>query len=141
MSRRDLHNDENFWPCVSDMFLALFVIALVLYSTMSADKAKGDEYISDLAAQEACELFVKLQEKYPDSEPLKSINVDEIKDEEHGARPKLAKALYSLLSCKESAPFFHETAKIPDDTAMYRYSDAIALLYEARKPGGGFPPD
>ena len=144
MSRRDLHNDENFWPCVSDMFLALFVIALVLYSTMSADKGRGDKYVSALAAQEACELFVKLQEKYPDSEPIKSINVDEILDEDPGARPKLAEALYSLLSCKETAQFFHVTdetlAKIPDDAAMYRYSDAIALLYEARTAGGA-PPD
>ena len=144
MSRRNLHNDENFWPCVSDMFLALFVIALVLYSTMSADKGRGDEYISDLAAQEACSLFETLKREYPGSETLQSIDVDEILEEEHGTRPKLAEALYSLLSCAETTQYFHvkdETlTKVPDDAAMYRYSDAIALLYEARTEGG-CPPD
>ena len=144
MSRRNLHNDENFWPCVSDMFLALFVIALVLYSTMSADKGRGDEYISDLAAQEACSLFETLKREYPGSETLQSIDVDEILEEEHGTRPKLAEALYSLLSCAETTQYFHVTdetlTKVPDDAAMYRYSDAIALLYEARTEGG-FPPD
>ena len=143
MSRRNLHNDENFWPCVSDMFLALFVIALVLYSSMSADKGRGDEYISDLAAQEACSLFETLKREHPDLAPLKSINVDEILDEEHGARPKLAEALYSLLRCEETAQYFHVTdetlTKIPDDVAMYRYSDAVALLYKARLKDGKEP--
>ncbi|MBE6418703.1 MAG: hypothetical protein E7031_01075 [Akkermansiaceae bacterium] len=144
MSRRNLHNDENFWPCVSDMFLALFVIALVLYSTMSAEKGKGDEYVSDLAAQEACSLFETLQREYPDSETIKGINVEEIRNEEHGARPKLAEALYGLLSCEETARYFYVTddtlTKIPDSTEMYQYSDAIALLYESRWMGGS-PPD
>ncbi|MBE6418702.1 MAG: hypothetical protein E7031_01070 [Akkermansiaceae bacterium] len=144
MSRRDLHSDENFWPCVSDMFLALFVIALVLYSTMSVEKGRGDKYVSDLAAQEACSLFETLQREYPDSETIKGINVEEIRNEEHGARPKLAEALYGLLSCEETARYFYVTddtlTKIPDASEMYRYNDAIALLYETRTECGA-PPD
>ncbi len=142
MSRRNLHNDENFWPCVSDMFLALFVIALVLYSSMSRDKGKGDEYVANLAAQEACALFETLKREYPDSEMLKSINVEGVRKEESAQRPQLAKALCSLLECDETAKYFYGAdenvmKEIPNNSEDYK--KAVALLYKARFKDGTGP--
>lgn len=143
MSMRDLHSEENFWPCVSDMFLALFVIALVLYSTMSAEKGRGDEYISELAEQEACALFALLKNEHPDVQSLKNIDVEGIRNEGPGARPKLAASLYQLLLCRETAQYFRitEDAKkqIPASPADYSYHEAIALLYMLRSENGKRP--
>ncbi len=139
MSRRNLHNDENFWPCVSDMFLALFVIALVLYSSMSRDKGEGERYVSELAAQEACALFETLKREYPDSETLKSINVEDIRKEPHGARRKLSESLYSLLDCDETAKYFYGADENVLEERPNRYSSAIALLYKARFKDGTWP--
>lgn len=65
MSRHTLHSEENFWPCVSDMFLALFVIALVLYASASKKAGEGELQISDQLVAETLELVDELSVLLP----------------------------------------------------------------------------
>lgn len=137
MNRSNFHNEENFWPCVSDMFLALFVIALVLYSTMSTDKGKGDEYISEQAEKEACSLLETLKKTHPEAEAVQHINLDPIRRESDNARPELTNALYALLDCEQLDGYFVEDylpERKPADKR--RYTDAIVALYMATSEDG-----
>lgn len=109
MIRQHLQTEENFWPCVSDMFLALFVIALALYSVSSEEKGKGDEYISDLAKAEAVALIECMQKSYPDDEQLKDMNPEAAKkdDRKNLDSPELCKLLYAVVKndkCEKHFP-------------------------------------
>lgn len=137
MNRSNFHNEENFWPCVSDMFLALFVIALVLYSGMSQDKGKGDEYISDLVEEEACSLLETLKNTHPEAKAVQDINLASIRSESGKNRPELTNALYALLDCEQLDGYFVED-HLPERKPANerRYTDAIVALYMATSEDG-----
>lgn len=109
MIRQHLQTEENFWPCVSDMFLALFVIALALYSVSSEEKGKGDEYISDLAKDEAVALIECMQKSNPNDAQLKELNPPAAKkaDRKNLDSPELCKLLYAVVKndkCEKHFP-------------------------------------
>ncbi len=147
MSRKDLQTEENFWPCVSDMFLALFVIALVLYSSMSADKGKGDEYISALAAKEACSLVQTLKKNYPDSVAIQQIDLDAISKEKGTDRSELAVVLYGILDNAElnAAKIIKKEhlpqEYLPKEEQELSYIKAIHALYMATSEDGKMEAD
>ena len=145
MSRRDIQSEENFWPCVSDMFLALFVIALVLYSTKSFEKGKGDEYISQLAAKEACSLIETLKKKHPEVEVVQDIDLNSIRNEKGGSRPVLAKSLYQLLDSESLNVYFKKDylpqEMLPNEEGELRFAHAICVLYMATSDDGKKRPD
>ncbi len=64
MSRHFSQQEENFWPCVSDMFLALFIIALTLYAT-KGKMGSGDLMVEDQQVQETIVMFKELHEAFP----------------------------------------------------------------------------
>lgn len=148
MSHNNLHTEDNFWPCVSDMFLALFVIALALYSTANTEKGKGDEYISDLAAEEAFDLIQFLQKSHSDDTILQNIRLEELRKEgsltgeKRIRRPKLAATLYSLTTedCSASMYFKMESKDVaknlpqtgePERGSSYSFPRAVNMLYYA----------
>ena len=147
MSRKDLQTEENFWPCVSDMFLALFVIALVLYSKMYTDKGKGDEYISALAAKEACTLVQTLKKSYPNSKAIQQIDLDAIREEKKTDRPKLAVVLYGILDNAElnAAKIIKKEhlpqEYLPKEKQKLSYIKAIHALYMATSEDGKMKAD
>lgn len=145
MRRKDFQGEENFWPCVSDMFLALFIIALVLYSTMSAEKGKGDAFISEQAEKETCALVEMLRETFPNSKQIFDIDLDSVRKENGGSRPELAKVLYQILDCKELDFFFQKEfiprEYLPQDEHELLYSTAIYALYMASSSDGKQKPD
>lgn len=135
MLRRDLHSDENFWPCVSDMFLALFVIALVLYSTASVDKGKGDLYISEYTVEEACQLLEHVQKKFPDSNQVQAINIAVLSQEKDSMHPKLGRALCKLTEIPETKYLFYlshatEVDYPRQNEGEFSYKDAVRFLYK-----------
>lgn len=94
MNRYSFNNEENFWPCVSDMFLAFFVIALALYANSNSEKGRGDEYISALARQEAVALMDSLHAEH--AEHVQPLAVYERDEEDKKNSPLLAQRLYDL---------------------------------------------
>ncbi len=106
MIRQHLQTEENFWPCVSDMFLALFVIALALYSVCNEEKGKGDAYIAEMAQDEAVTLITIMKKIYPGDEQLKAMDPEAAKkaDKKSLDSPKLSALLYATAenaSCKQ----------------------------------------
>lgn len=105
MSRHTHHSEENFWPCVSDMFLALFVIALLMHSQVSKKKGDGDLQIADQAATVAIDLIEELHGAIPKDEhilgaydKIEAIHreVQDKREKTDLERPKLAAAVYEL---------------------------------------------
>lgn len=132
MSRHTLHSEENFWPCVSDMFLALFVIALLMYSQTSNKKGEGDLLIADQASKEAVHLIEQLYKACPDDQFIIRAyeKRDAINEEVEGQklkRPHLANAMYELArSEKVVAHPANKTDKKDDDD----HDKAIDFLYK-----------
>ena len=88
MSRHTLHSEENFWPSVSDMFLALFVIALVLYASASKKAGDGDLYIPDQVVAETEELMKEIGERLPEQRAKYDAAAEEIRTEHSKIRGK-----------------------------------------------------
>ena len=88
MSRHTLHSEENFWPSVSDMFLALFVIALVLYASASQKAGDGDLYIIDQVVAETEELMKEIGERLPEQRAKYDAAAEEIRTEHNNIRGK-----------------------------------------------------
>lgn len=97
MSRHTLHSEENFWPCVSDMFLALFVIALVLYASATKDAGRGDLLITDQVVAETVELMTELGERLPEQRDAYTAAAEEVSTEHsNNIYNKLVKTLAAL---------------------------------------------
>ena len=60
MSLNTMHEEENFWPSISDMFLSLFIIALALFSVSTWERDQeqndGDLKMVELVVMEANEI-------------------------------------------------------------------------------------
>lgn len=135
MNRNNLNTEDNFWPCVSDMFLAFFVIALALYATSNSEKGRGDEYISSLAREEAIALVEHLHKVHEgDVEALP----DEVKKEQDTLdSPGLALHLYKLTEKPALVKlYFNQAANeekvlpyIPEEGKKYHLRKAARLLY------------
>ena len=65
MSKNFSQQEENFWPCVSYMFLALFIIALALYSTTQGRLGEGDLKVQKSLIQETCAMLNELDTAFP----------------------------------------------------------------------------
>lgn len=150
MSRHLLHNEENFWPCVSDMFLALFVIALVLYSTASKKAGEGDIKFQQQTCAECQELLSELKDIFPADTALMSMNVPEMqtKDAKGDAQQQakefeqeMASFLCELKDVSSLRPVFplgeQSQEKFPE--ARNKYEDAILMLYDASATAGESP--
>ncbi len=116
MIRQHLQTEENFWPCVSDMFLALFVIALALYSVSSEEKGKGDVYIANLAKEEAISLIACMKQSYPHDEELERLSLQYAEETAKDSLdcPELSAMLYTVAendSCKKH--FSYDNVKDP----------------------------
>lgn len=130
MNRHQFNSEENFWPCVSDMFLGFFVIALALYATSNADKGKGDEYISHLAKEEAV-VLVNFLHSHGKVEKL----TEEERNEKGVTLPKLAKRLYQLLEDPDTCHYFTSIPKDIENSSIkeektYSLPDVSVRLYE-----------
>ncbi len=73
MSNYFSQQEENFWPCVSDMFLALFIIALALFSQASDREKNADIRQEQLMADETCRLIETLSEAFPNDSRISSL--------------------------------------------------------------------
>lgn len=127
MNRQNFNNEENFWPCVSDMFLAFFVIALALYANCNLEKGKGDEYISSLARQEAISLMHSLHKEYPSIVPPLTY---EEKGEESVDCPLLAQRLYQLTAEPE---LLNTYFRLPDEETLDQYAPRDEEPYNIRQ--------
>lgn len=101
MSRHFTQQEENFWPCVSDMFLALFIIALALYSGRGEGDTRSIEHIVD----ETNAIIKELQTAFPDDEDvgkIEKIEYEEEREEGHDEKNcPLSVALTSILNSQE----------------------------------------
>lgn len=134
MNRFSFNNEENFWPCVSDMFLAFFVIALALYANSNSEKGRGDEYISALARQEAIALMDSLHSVH--AAHVQALSAAERDEPDKKNSPQLALRLYDLTRndfiCKEYFKNVHEhTPEYGPDgrSGDYNIRKAARLLY------------
>lgn len=140
--RNSLHSEENFWPSVSDMFLTLFVIALVLYSTSSQEKGRGDAFIEAQTTVEACYLFSDLKTACPEDAVISAIDISAIeaqkndKDDKHAL---LAEALMDVIEKSTLSDCFNLStfSAAARSAARKNYRDAIDLAYRSV----GCPPD
>lgn len=128
MNQFNLQNEENFWPCVSDMFLALFIIALVLYSTASKKEGEGDIKFARQTIVE-CEGLVRDLQRIIPGDELSDMKVPE-ESHENRTQPELAAMLCSLQNCKSLEPAF-PNKQIATDEELGDYDKAILMLYRA----------
>lgn len=135
MSRNALHTEENFWPSVSDMFLTLFVIALVLYSTANREKGAGDLFIEQQATLAATELVSDLKVACPDDAVVRTFDVEQLKSEDvkGNPRPVLAGYVMDIVEKSDQRDEFRLGNYSPDDIQEARkdYRKAIALAYNS----------
>ncbi len=135
MNRNNLNTEDNFWPCVSDMFLAFFVIALALYATSNSEKGKGDEYISSLAREEAVALVAHLHRVHPNE--VGALPEDILREKDMVNSPGLAQKLYELTEIPTLHRVYFNTAAddeillsyIPEEGKNYHLRKAACLLY------------
>lgn len=135
MNRNNLNTEDNFWPCVSDMFLAFFVIALALYATSNSEKGKGDEYISSLAREEAIALVEHLHRVHPNE--VDTLPEKILMEKDTVNSPGLAQKLYELTEMPTlHREYFNATADdemllsyIPEEGKNYNLRKAACLLY------------
>lgn len=137
MNKQNFNNEENFWPCVSDMFLAFFVIALALYANCNLEKGRGDEYISSLARKEAESLMRTLHSEHPS---IVSPLTEEETQESSVDCPLLAQRLYLLTKKQELLDSYFRLPEkevlapyAPRDKEPYNIRQATRLLYIATK--------
>lgn len=148
MDKFSRHSEENFWPCVSDMFLALFVIALVMYTTASNEKGQADKYIAEVTLEEACGLFRDLASNYPENNFFRIIDTKEFEASQkseirnpNGNKnlPELAEHLFRVYEQPEFANLlFRPKAELfpaQNETGngynfgTYSYTQAVRFLY------------
>lgn len=102
MESNPLHQEENFWPSVSDMFLSFFVIALALAAIYHNTHEKEGESL-DYAYQQRTDMVLRLV-------GLDNEHYDSREDEQDKAtRPAMAKLLCEALE-KIEADEQHRTA-------------------------------
>jgi flagellar motor protein MotB len=136
MGKLSAHNEENFWPSVSDMFLSLFVIALFLFSTASKKRSDGDILFAEQTLTETKEFVSSLQD-LPDAQrdqKLLSLHVPDKLSYENGIptdQDSLANVLCSVLECPSLEPAFPLKDVIAEEGDRKDYRSAILLLYRA----------
>lgn len=135
MSRNALHTEENFWPSVSDMFLTLFVIALVLYSGMSHDKGKGDAYLAQQATMIGTELAEELKKACPNDAVIQGFDTQKLQEEntkENIKRAELAGYVMDIVQNSELRNYFDLSDCSEEELQEARadYEMAIDLAYD-----------
>ena len=143
MSRHFSQQEENFWPCVSDMFLALFIIALTLYAT-KGKTGLGDLMVEDQQVQETIVMLKELHEAFPGK------GFDKLQQEisnEHEEGKSCEKRNCSLCRAIDRIPRALEVQEVfgknvPDDTGNTEreHRDAFEYLYKYVK-GVKEPPE
>ena len=133
MSRHFSQQEENFWPCVSDMFLALFIIALTLYAT-KGKMGSGDLMVEDQQVQETIVMLKELQEAFPGK------GFDKLQQEisdEHEEGKSCGKRNCSLCRAIDRIPRTLEVQEVfgtnvPDDAENTgkEHRDAFEYLYK-----------
>lgn len=141
MSRNALHTEENFWPSVSDMFLTLFVIALVLYSGMSHDKGKGDAYLAQQATLVGTELVEELKVACPNDAVIQGFDTQKLKEENtrNNQRTALAGYVMDIVQSSEVRNCFDLSVCSEEELQDARtdYEKAIDLAYDHCLPLAG----
>lgn len=143
MSRHFSQQEENFWPCVSDMFLALFIIALTLYAT-KGKTGSGDLMVEDQQVQETIVMLKELHEAFPGK------GFDKLQQEisnEHEEGKSCGKRNCSLCRAIDRIPRTLEVQEVfgknvPDGTenTAKEHRDAFEYLYKYVK-GVKEPPE
>ena len=133
MSRHFSQQEENFWPCVSDMFLALFIIALTLYAT-KGKTGLGDLMVEDQQVQETIVMLKELHEAFPGK------GFDKLQQEisnEHEEGKSCEKRNCSLCRAIDRIPRTLEVQEVfgknvPDGTEYIakEHRDAFEYLYK-----------
>lgn len=143
MSRDALHSEENFWPSVSDMFLTLFIIALVLYSTSNRDKGAGDLFLEEQTSLECMELVQDLKTACPEDTVIKRFDVQALEDENTKGNPRTVLAAYvvDLMEYSSQRRSFNQSKPSADELKKARenYRAAISLAYRGLLPKEGMP--
>lgn len=129
------------------MFLALFVIALVLYSTASKKAGEGDIKFQQQTCAECQELLSELKDIFPADTALMSMNVPEMqtKDAKGDAQQQakefeqeMASFLCELKDVSSLRQVFprgeQSQEKFPH--ARSKYEEAILMLYDASATEG-----
>ncbi len=147
MSKYFSQQEENFWPCVSDMFLALFIIALALFSQVKNSNEKGDIRQEKLMADETCRLIEALAEAFPDDDCISSLTqkLEQIREQHSnstscnlGKDCEMNKALTQLPQ-SQSVQFLLERRFDADDVPGkddLHHSNAVNYFYEFVIPEG-----
>ena len=154
MNKSSMQSEENFWPSVSDMFLSLFIIALVLYAGANDRSTEGDIMIRTQTVEEAIELIEQLQvaERLKEDEEIKSLSVEEIKKEREDCEsarkakdegeeekirweeirslPKLCEQLRKILHADKLSDYFEQSIS-DDQDGDEEYKNVVELLYNA----------
>ncbi len=90
MESNPLHQEENFWPSVSDMFLSFFVIALALAAIYHNTHEKEGESL-DYAYQQRTDMVLRLV-------GLEDVHYDSREDaQDKATRPAMARLLCDAL--------------------------------------------
>lgn len=100
-------DEVNYWPSITDMFMAFFVIALALLSLRTSIEIEGEKYILDDVIKESNELFSRME-----------MPLYEKKQEVQDARPQLAQKLmeaYALYRHKTGAADMADSTFIRDE--------------------------
>lgn len=147
MSKNFSQQEENFWPCVSDMFLALFIIALALYSTTQGRLGEGDLKVQKALIQETCAMLNELDTAFPKEGfgewtiEIRKEHLDEqdkIKEDCKG-NCSLCQALVSIHG-KDGVQTIWGKGEEPDEN-IQTHRDAILYLYEYVKGEKGTKDD
>ena len=152
MSKNFSQQEENFWPCVSDMFLALFIIALTLYA-MKERSGEGDLKVQEELIQETCAMLNELDTAFP-QEGFGKWTI-EIRKEHLDEQDEIGSTLSNIKDCKNSCSLCqalvsirekYEVQKIfekgeePDEN-IQTHRDAIQCLYKYVKGKEGTKDD
>ena len=147
MSKNFSQQEENFWPCVSDMFLTLFIIALALYSTTKGRLGEGDLKVQKALIQETCAMLNELDTAFPKEGfgewtiEIRKEHLDEqdkIKEDCKG-NCSLCQALVSIHG-KDGVQTIWGKGEEPDEN-IQTHRDAILYLYEYVKGEKGTKDD
>ena len=147
MSKNFSQQEENFWPCVSNMFLALFIIALALYSTTQGRLGEGDLKVQKSLIQETCAMLNELDTAFPKEGfgewtiEIRKEHLDEqdkIKEDCKG-NCSLCQALVSIHG-KDGVQTIWGKGEEPGEN-IQTHRDAILYLYEYVKGEKGTKDD
>lgn len=140
MKANPLHEEENFWPSVSDMFLSFFVIALALAAIYHNTHEKEGESL-DYAYQQRTDMILRLV-------GLEGKHYDHKRDtSEKATRPAMAQLLCEALDKIESDEQYRSASRkwlispgnrMDEEKAQKDYTEA--LRYMGRRLGHTFSP-